>query len=163
MGTIESRGTHAGLDWLCMVSDQGHRCGYVEIPEGHALHGLSYDAQAPGVAWDDLREEPMGKRGIMAIFADTDAPPRLDVVFDVHGSLTFGGELRLAPGWWLGFDCAHDGDAPDPDHMSEERREFEARYATGGQVRSQAYVEAECRSLCEQITARYPLEARTDA
>lgn len=29
---------------------------------------------------------------------------------EVHGGLTYAGELRGSTSWWLGFDCAHAGD-----------------------------------------------------
>lgn len=32
--------------------------------------------------------------------------------FDVHGGLTFSGELRDTNGFFLGFDCNHYGDNP---------------------------------------------------
>lgn len=36
----------------------------------------------------------------------------IDTEFDVHGGLTFSGELEDVEGYFLGFDCAHFGDSP---------------------------------------------------
>lgn len=74
-----------------------------------------------------------------------------DVQADVHGGLTFsepdvpcdhGGPYDA---YWLGFDCAHLDDAADPALPGSERMGF-----SRGVVRTQEYVEGQCRSLCEQ-------------
>src|SRR6266852_2577156 len=61
-----------------------HRCGYVRIPQCHKWHGKDYD----------------------------------DIDVSVHGGLTFS---KVEPcshvdgtGYWIGFDCAHSGDASVP-------------------------------------------------
>lgn len=160
---IESQGTAHGLSWACLIMDVGHRCGYVRIPDGHPLNGLGYAAPAPGADWKDLEEVKIGKRGVISLFCSSrDEAPRLDVMFDVHGSLTFAGGLEhcgLAPGWWLGFDCNHAGDAQDRELMSGQYREMADRYGSccGGVVRSREYVERECVNLAAQIVACYPL------
>lgn len=118
--TVLAEGEHAGLEWVVVHNRMGYRCGYVRVPKGHPWHG----------------------KGLHAIDAD------------VHGGLTFA-EPDVPcdkPGdddaYWVGFDCAHLGDAQDP-----------ALLAKGGyrmpklsieSIKTQAYVEAECRSLCEQ-------------
>lgn len=35
--------TQAGLVAIVLATPMGHRCGYVGVPEGHALHGKHYD------------------------------------------------------------------------------------------------------------------------
>lgn len=74
-----------------------------------------------------------------------------EVNAEVHGGLTFAEHGTACPThgkadeWWLGFDCGHGGDASDPSLPAEHRDVYDY-----GVVRTQAYVEAECRSLCEQ-------------
>lgn len=73
-----------------------------------------------------------------------------DVDADCHGGLTFAKADEPCDkggpddAWWLGFDCGHAGDEQDlslpHDHV----------FGVGGVVRTQLYVEQECRSLCEQ-------------
>ena len=119
-------GEHCGLQWAIVHNNMGFRCGYVRVPEGHPLHGVSYD----------------------------DGP---DDVISVHGGLTFSepdmdcGNGKDG-GWWFGFDCGHFNDAPDPGlahpHMPDDI--IDSWY---GVVRTQEYVEAECRSLAEQLAA----------
>jgi hypothetical protein len=69
----------------------GYLCGYVLIPENHPWHGEN----------PDFVDRQMRRR--------------------VHGGITYSssGLYDLPPGgrkaWWVGFDCAHFGDAPNPD------------------------------------------------
>ena len=118
---ILATGEHQGFKWHVIHNGQGYRCGYVRIPAGHPWHGKDYD----------------------------------NIAAEVHGGLTFAGaDVPCdAPGedndWWVGFDCAHAFDLPDPSlptyHPSP------SPYPSFmGEVRTQEYVEAECRSLCEQ-------------
>ena len=71
----------------------------------------------------------------------------------VHGGITFA-EADVPcgngddNGWWVGFDCAHLGDAPDPLLPGSS-----ASIAWDETVRDQEYVEEECRSLCKQANS----------
>ena len=127
---VLGEGVHAGYQWLIMNNGTGYRCGYVQLPKGHPWHGLDYD----------------------------DANEVMDV--PVHGGLTFSepdepcDALGDDDAWWLGFDCAHGFDLPDPDlktdRTDEQSRAILALYHnTGAEVRTQAYVESQCRTLCE--------------
>lgn len=84
---------------VVLAREAGHRCGYVRVPPTHPVHGKKYDA--------------------------------VDV--DVHGGLTFAEiepckEHEDGQGWWLGFDCAHSGDAYcDPDVGIDELHTEEAK------------------------------------
>lgn len=114
---VLAEGTHAGFEWIVVRNDYACRCGYVRLPKGHPWHGKPYD----------------------------------DIGADVHGGLTFAEpDLEYdAPGeddaWWIGFDCGHASDAPDPSLPG-----LSMRWSLSGVVRSQSYAEAECRALCEQ-------------
>lgn len=118
---VLAKGEHKGFQWMIVHNGSGYRCGYVRVPQGHPWHGKDYD----------------------------------DLDVDVHGGLTFAApdkpcdEKGEDNAWWLGFDCAHADDAPDAllpggDKLSDFYRDLDVK------VRSQEYVEAECRSLCEQ-------------
>jgi hypothetical protein len=125
----------------------GHRCGYVEVPSGHPLYGLSYSQPTRHLRLD--RDMTLGKRspfllltgGVGALDGD-DLRRSPDVVFDVHGGVTYSGGRDGYPaegdGWWFGFDCAHMNDGVPGlwDH---------------GPVRTTEYVTIECESLAEQI------------
>lgn len=127
---VLATGEHLGFEWVVVRNFSGYRCGYVRVPVGHPWHGKHYD----------------------------------DVDARVHGGLTFAEpDLSCNKGGaddahWLGFGCAHGGDAPDPQFEVNENVNL-ARMFLGdvgsryGVVRTQEYVEAECRSLCEQASA----------
>lgn len=119
---ILAKGEHQGFEWMVIHNGGGYRCGYMRIPAGHPWHGKGYD----------------------------------DLNVEVHGGLTFA-EPDVpcdAPGpdtdWWLGFDCAHAFDAPDPELPTNENDCFKWVPRLGDVVRTQDYVEAECKSLCQQ-------------
>lgn len=114
---VLATGEHLGFEWSVTHNGRGFRCGYVRVPTGHPWHGQDYDR----------------------------------VACDCHGGLTFaeadipcgkGGEDNA---WWVGFDCAHGGDASDPELPRSVVTSFE-----WGLVRTQEYVETQCRHICEQ-------------
>lgn len=169
MSTIIERDwiTHAGLRAICLVvlHDSGrksHRCGYVEVPIGHPLHGVEHGEQVPNITQADVNKVQLGKRGPMLLLAsvcrsDGDGVIRRspDILFDVHGGLTFSESGKFgypvqSDGWWFGFDCNHYADG----HV-----DFDEKYSRYGIVRTQEYVEAECDRLSAQIVAKFPVVA----
>lgn len=122
-----AKGVHLGFEWEVTSNRMAYRCGYVRIPPAHPWHGVGYD---------DVQT------------LDGGYP-------DVHGGLTFAepdthcGKGGPDDAWWLGFDCAHAGDAPDPDLPGY--REAEDMRFTGfpHHVRGTEYVKAECLNLIE--------------
>lgn len=129
-----ARGTHRGYEWEIIHNDFGQRCGYVRIPAGHPWHGKGYEEE------DDYGE--------FAI---------------VHGGITFAepdvdcGRGGADDAWWLGFDCGHYYDAPDPALPGSERllRDGGDAYflAVGAVVRTDEYVQAECERLIDEAVA----------
>lgn len=118
-----ARGEELGFQWEVTSNRMGFRCGYVRVPAGHPWHGRDYE--------------------------DIDPYP------DVHGGLTFaepdadcgkGGEDSA---WWVGFDCAHVGDAPDPALPGSEHMTRTGLYEDSV-IRTTEYVAAQCRGLARQ-------------
>lgn len=120
--------TAAGLPAVVIMTDMGHRCGYVGVPTTHPLYGNHYT-------------EP-----------NEVIPPGYSVpesYFDVHGGLTYSDDL---PGcitkckidgeiyWWFGFDCGHTMDDP----------------CFGNTHRSCQYVVTQCEFLAEQLVECRP-------
>lgn len=125
-----AKGEHMGHEWNIMHNGSGVRCGYVKVLPGHPWFGRDDD----------------------------------DVSAEVHGGLTYSAAdepcdgAGADDGWWVGFDCGHLQDLPDSSlAKTPEALPYcaimEAHIWPGSQVRDQAYVEAECRSLCEQAAA----------
>ena len=121
---VLAEGEHLGFEWAVVHNGNGYRCGYIRLPAGHPWHGAGY--------YDSIVE------GV-----------------EVHGGLTFAEAdkpcHKTGPddAWWLGFDCAHSYDRQDPFLP----REIAAFDFPGAEVRSQEYVEEQCRSLCKQAAA----------
>lgn len=128
-----------GLRCMALLSQGGHKpywCGYVAVARGHPLFRIAYNDAVPdalAAAAKDAMESPIGKRGIIPVLLSAHGGPKVDALFDVHGSLTFSGIDKRDEGlWWFGFDCAHDGDNID--------------------VQNEAYVRNECASLARQLS-----------
>lgn len=95
----------------------GYRCGYVKIPPSHRFYEMADD-------------ELYG--------------------LEVHGGITFAGWIPAEGGkeeWWIGFDCAHYGDAPD----SSLTGSFFHPPTEGCSVKSTSYVRQECFKLINQL------------
>ncbi len=157
MTEIVKTGVTAGLPWRVFriapawasvpgISGMNSHwfCGYVRVPEGHPLHGLGYTDPAPGVSWDDIKDEEVGERSAISLLCATHKEAvTLDILFDVHGSLTFADKFKDDDGWWFGFDCNHFGDRPE--------------------IQGEAYTARECVQLAQQIADRYPVEEEAEA
>ena len=169
MYKVEKDFTYKGYRCVIIFTDMGWRCGYVGIPLGHQLYKKEF-CDHLDIPKSDLDDEALGKRGILSLFSaalDDDDRIKMDLYFNVHGSLTYSGdndgtypvESNL---WWLGFDCGHYGDGRDldlvekywgDDPIIQKRLEIEREnpYDTDYPVRSMEYVEQECMSLVDQI------------
>ena len=170
MYKVESDFDYKGYRCVVVFNDMGFRCGYVGVPEGHPLYGKEYYS-GMGISYRELENEPAGKRGIVSIlraaYREND-DVSMDIYFDVHGSLTFsdGGKGSSYPIesdlWWLGFDCGHCGDGKDLDLVeqlwgNDERIKTRIKiermypYYEDYEIRTQEYVEQECKNLVDQI------------
>lgn len=108
--------TQAGYQATVKIMPQGHRCGYVTLPDGHPCNGKDYN----------------------------------DLAIQVHGDLTYG------DGATFGFNCAHCGDKPDMDLMSEDYRKIHERYGTAfyldiATVKSLDFCIEQCESMAAQF------------
>jgi hypothetical protein len=128
---VLSTGAQQGFEWVTCHNGMGCRSGYVRVPHDHPWFGLDFSLTVE----DYDGAEPRCHGGITFAEADADFPHRY---------------------WWLGFDCSHSGDAPDPalprecERRTNMMREMLEGPLGHGEVRSQEFVETECRKLCEQ-------------
>lgn len=135
----ENRFEYKGFPCVVLFMPMGYRCGYVGIPKNNKYYKKKYD----------------------------------DIQVDCHGGLTysegklFGQEDKDV--WWIGFDCGHFIDGFDSEtfysHYDEDLKTMEpisrnAYMDSLGKmfdicseypVRTQEYVENECRKIVDQI------------
>jgi len=154
---IEIKGKYKGFNYIVIAQPMGYRCGYVEIPKGHTLYGLDYSAQLP-ITFKEISKQSIGKRGIISVLCaqrlKKDDKVSMDLLFNVHGGITFSGEFKKGKGWWIGFDCAHAGDGRDISIMDKRHKEMNEKCHLdfdGDVIRIKKYVEKECKSLINQI------------
>lgn len=151
--------TRAGFRAVAIMGSLGHRCGYVGVPVGHPLHGVSYSDEADALL-EISGDEPIGKRGSIPILCAAlsgGIKQTPEMVFDVHGSLTYANGRADYPVesdlWWFGFDCGHCDDAPSDEYIEKMDARFRGMYREGVH-RSLDYVTDECESLAAQIVAK---------
>lgn len=146
----------------------GTLCGYVGIPTTHPLYEVSYSDEHPSLKtlFEKMKEGQIGKRGVIPLICSPGASP--DVVFNVHGSLTYSGHCE--PGeddstgichiaededkvWWFGFDCAHCMDrAPAMDaKLKEYLPDRDLSYRERNEYRNLEYVTQEVQLLAAQL------------
>ena len=151
---------YRGFRYVVLGLTVGHRCGYVSLPKGHPLYGVSYSEQLP-ITLKRIGKESVGKRGVIPILCSSGLKPddriNMELLFDVHGSITFSGKLKDFYGYWIGFDCAHSGDAKDFSLMSKEMRKSYENWPdlVGDVVRTTDYVEQECKNLIDQVIKHF--------
>ena len=118
------QGTFEGYEYAITKNFIGYRCGYIKLEPDHPWYGIE----------------------------ETN-----NINARVHGGITFS-EADLAcnksgedNGWWIGFDCAHSGDAVDPSILYASYRnlsyEFTLRHET---IKTTEYVRENIKQLIMQ-------------
>lgn len=143
--------TDAGLRAVVIMSDLGHRCGYVGVPQNNPLYGIKYNERTQVLTMDMNRstEKMSPIQVLLATVKSLDELRSPEYVFEVHGGLTYSGGSGKYPvesdDWWFGYDCGHASDAPAPG----------ARMSmfsfNDGVHRTLDYCIDECESLAKQI------------
>jgi hypothetical protein len=151
--------THAGFRAVVILTEMGHRCGYVGVPKGHPLHGVGYSQDCDALTFP--AEESIGKRGIIPLLCADGEKSSPEIVFDVHGGLTYSGgndeyPVKSDDLWWFGYDCAHAGDAPSPEAVADRVRRMGAMFERHESEvhRTLGYCVGECESLAAQFVSR---------
>ena len=87
----------------------------------------------------------IGKRGVVDVFCLSLDPEGMKngILFNIHGGITFSGELKEEKGFWYGFDCAH---CDDLSPLMSGGSHY-------GEYRDMEYVTNETESLAEQLKA----------
>lgn len=158
---VKDWATESGLRAVVIMTSMGHHCGYVAVPLGNPLHGVAY-GEPTHVLQAPADDEPVGKRGAIALMCAAFDPSRMqspDIVFNVHGGLTYSGGSPEYPVphdglWWFGYDCGHHGDGMSDEALEERRQRYPTQpfmWERDGEFRDLDYCIAECESLASQI------------
>lgn len=123
-----------GFRCIILGHKLGHRCGYIEIPEDCELYGNDYNY--------------------------------INNFINVHGGWTYSEYAAYnypakssTNSFWIGFDCAHWGDAKDieliksfgDDVHTDLMIKMQERFPEHGEIRSTEYVENELVNAVKQI------------
>lgn len=120
---------YKGYEWAIVHNGRGSRGGYVKVNPNHPVHGKNYND--------------------------------LDFIY-CHGGLTFS-EADVpcdkeveSNGWWLGFDCAHFDDLPDPELFAYQpsmdfHRMFLEGFVDDATIKDNEFVENECKKIINQL------------
>jgi len=156
MKRVERNWNKSGYQCVVIMSDHGHRCGYVRVPTGHILHSVEYNDRTFKLSpYRDHNTAivDIGKINVFKVFIGFGLDP--ESAFEVHGGITYSGgdgyPVRAHKSWWFGFDCAHYGDAPDISELSGVRLNMAMEYPSDGFVRSLEYCVSECENLVGQL------------
>jgi hypothetical protein len=161
--------TAAGFRAVITMGDLGHHCGYVGVPVGHPLHGCDYSYPCAALVRPS-DDEPLGDRSAITLFIAAVDESRMqapEMVFNVHGSLTYSGGNGKYPVesdlWWFGYDCAHAGDCPSDEYREKQRAKYPDEPFMWsddcGVFRDAAYCERQCESLARQIVEKTAVQA----
>lgn len=165
---VESDFDYKGLRCVVILSGMGHRCGYVGIQKGHPLYGKKYSDNCKILLKSTIENEPIGECGIIPLMcmgnSEYTSP---ECYFNVHGGVTYsnGGSNSKYPVesdlWWFGFDCAHCNDGKDYKTalkyglITKEAytylTELDKMYPVDETIRTQEYVENQCKNFAEQL------------
>lgn len=144
---------------VIIMTDMGHRCGYVGVSSYHPLYRKPYNKGTEVLTkmLKKIKKEPIGKRGILSVVCWNSKKTSPEIAFDVHGSITYSGgtsdyPIKQKRTWWFGYDCGHAGDGKDLAEISNTgAREIMEKYPTDDPIRSLEYCIGECESLAKQL------------
>lgn len=118
---IEKDWNYRNFKCLIIASKQmGHRCGYVGVTKDHFLYGVEYNQKLDELkkVWEQVKNNTVDMNANwMALILSDGSGISPDMIFEVHGGLTFTGTFKEYGDeyWFLGWDCAHCDDAKDLD------------------------------------------------
>ncbi len=121
MYKVEAHKKYKHYEYCVAAMDSGHRCGYVKTEDFDFAYKKKYD---------DLHD-----------------------FITCHGGLTYGSYTTFSKshGYWIGFDCAHSGDAPDPKFKNEDNEMYYRLFNSGGTVRTKSFCIDECKSIIDDM------------
>jgi hypothetical protein len=104
MHIIEKDWTVGDYRAIVVMTDMGHRCGYIGVLKEHKAFGIEY--YTLDIPLDKINAEVLEKIPAMQSVNN----------IEVHGGLTYASNsvLDINDGrWYFGYDCAHYNDTPE--------------------------------------------------
>lgn len=121
---VEADFIHNGLRCVVVMTNMGHRCGYVGVTKDHPLFSNSYTS---------LDFDVHGGLTYSGGGENSKYPVESDL-------------------WWFGYDCAHFGDGKDLNYVSEELKKHMFMFVDESEtIRTLDYCIEECKSLANQL------------
>lgn len=135
---IEERFESHGFVCVVGFNGIGYRCGYLGVTKRHPYFGVDYDQ------W------PVGAHG--------------GLTFSAKGGLgeTEDGKSKIvcSDEFWIGFDCAHCGDAKDPELPTYYKSDSIFEIEDQGTIWTNQMVKEELEDLARQVKELTSLKAR---
>ena len=134
--------TKSGHNAKVLFLEMGHRCGYIEVTKDSFLFGKEYSYYSFNL--DDISKE---------MIENIEKYKSINNI-EVHGGLTYAGNLLNDGSHWFGFDCAHCDDKRDIEKLKEYYHDskyteiFDFKDST---IKNLEFCMNECESLSEQI------------
>lgn len=156
---------HAGFDCVIhRVPHGGHLCGYVGLPIGHPLFGVSEGqphASLSRLLNRDVSMDDIGVFSLVSAALKSETPqPTIELAIHTHQGVTYVSGSKPGSGvhrprwesgrmvcgdisqrWWIGFDCSHYGDLRPRDQIGD------------GVYRDLQYVMRKVREMADQLAS----------
>ena len=173
---IENIDKETGLKYYVVFNSMGNRCGYVEIPyyvyaNISAKHNMNMHKLFANVTTDNVSNTASIislSRRMKENKTNRHLKVKYNAVSDidklsVHGGVTFSDKLNIIgrDTYAIGFDCGHYCDKRDVEAFKKYFKEvcstsiykIIVNTNTHGEVRTQEYVEEQCKLLAKQLKA----------
>lgn len=141
--------TYHGLKAVGRRNQMKAWCGYVGVTEGHPLFGKGYNDRIPVSDRGAIQLPDSPIAVLCEAMHEDDGCVSLDVLFDVHGGITYAGHnWPCADGlWYFGFDCCHYNDLTPQQSVSS----LVGGYRGEGTYRNISYVKEQCKILAAAL------------
>lgn len=132
----------------------------LKVGPGHPFRGKRFDDKVDNKFLEAIKDQGIGKRSIATLLINADEDGVIfDVLFDVHGSITYADSRDDYPVendglWWFGFDCNHFRDATDFESLRKYHPDvckLPDFFDNEGEIRTLEYCKEECLSLSKQL------------
>lgn len=138
-GVVEKEWMIGQYHCVIAFTMHGCYCGYIGVPKGHFLHGVSYTDKHPKLIAKKDHEFNENYMGLFCNTNNSDNTMSPDMYFSAHCGFTYSGKSlgydeMKEDFWYFGFDCQHFCDknnykkALDLGLLTQEEYEYKSKY-----------------------------------